>query len=1420
MNRQCFVVLAFAGAIAGRALVAAEWLSIEAEQFQKVEAQCRNFGGVVGVTFPKKESVIRTAFELPRQAQACVWARVYFPWSGQDSLALGLDDQTFTLSATSAYGGGRWEVGNYQVWHWVRAGTANLQAGRHTLALGPAKGAGQRVDRVVIDWGTLPEWGQPWLCGDDVAGPGAQWDRGNSLAIPAIQCAEVAGDVESLANGKVVVLRHQHDRLRTTFRLSDARQCRVWVRVWFEAKNMFEGLTMQEMANNFYISLDGELVKMVPQQNARQWHWVAVDGPHELKPGTHLVTLTAHGLPVKVDQIVLHSGEDATQEPWFHSPPSGLPLGIAGTAEVARAGNWRAHAAARQPAMTFLGQREGPAQFPVKVQFGADPAVVDFVRVVGQADNSVRGDRTPCQQICLWMHNSGQALRVEVLYSDRHGECFLQPLHADAPWTGWRLLTANVPLRVDGDETFFDNTGESADSVATPAVGAQVGPGRTGESGTLKTCPTRCAGGDRNAVPDFPLEVRAIRIVKPAGKAEVMFGDPWLDSPLALRARLVGQTESEVAFEIEVQNRSDTERTGEIGYRFADDLGDPLNDAARRAMLQRREITVPGRGKAALRVAFPAAAGIRFLECRVGPDAPLRRYVATGDVWKQQLAGMLGQREKKAGAYRFFPGADRPLKKADGTPLRAEDLPAAYGADKGLVVSDDGFDVCSLAYAAKRDFAYPLRAQGCDLSDEAGWPNVPVPNGVLAIDPALGRFKFAEADPTRLALRSVVQTGFGVPGPAVTVRGRFAYVGPGEGHYSIVDCADKTRPRVVGHISSWYFSYRLLPFRNYAYFEPSHRGLVLVDDLSNPTVPGPLRSVQFNRGRHGRLVHVVEDEAVGYSVGGEKPALWAFDLSDPLYPREITKVDGVEALFPCAHHALAQVGDTVQLLDLSSPRKPKLVAGQLSRRELVKDGKTEKTELAAVFAVSPEHLALRVRQRIDVYRYAPASVFAPEKIVSLAIPEKSGPHVFGAFCRGLLYVLDGKEGPGQYSLGANSPASRWFVVELGKGQQVGRYEHPWPSAFGNITIVGDTAYVADYNYGLWIFDLADPRNPKRLGGAVTAGESDALWLDGDRAYQWQTFGGAVFLLDIADPGAPRRLGEYWDGAWLPYGNSRRSNNTVAGKDGFLYVPRQNRGLLAVDVRDPARPQQVAEFQDEQQKPLLQAGGACIDVWGDRAAVIAAKRLLMFDVSRAGQPRLLSTLAIPEADLVAMKAERVFVGHAKGGLSIIDVANPAKPALLSTLDLVPYCPVKMGEVISGLAVAKGHVYLTARSPRSQGANYLHVVDVRDPKKPRWVKTYQPKPDLPESPCSLWADFYQDLVADGDYLFIGDYGEIQCLDISAPESPRFADGLHVGYQWSVGRKRGPHLYVPALSGLLVLRAPSSSQAPVGKVEAKSR
>ena len=59
---------------------------------------------------------------------------------------------------------------------------------------------------------------------------------------------------------------------------------------------------------------------------------------------------------------------------------------------------------------------------------------------------------------------------------------------------------------------------------------------------------------------------------------------------------------------------------------------------------------------------------------------------------------------------------------------------------------------------------------------------------------------------------------------------------------------------------------------------------------------------------------------------------------------------------------IAQGAAGLRLLDLSDPRRPRLLPGQIAPPERTKDGKPEKT---AVFAVSPQHVALRTGQRID-----------------------------------------------------------------------------------------------------------------------------------------------------------------------------------------------------------------------------------------------------------------------------------------------------------------------------------------------------------------------------------------------------------------------------------------------------------------------
>jgi len=1399
--------------LVGGSVAASPWICLEAEEFEKTDAQCRNFGGVVGVVFPKTESSIHTSVELPGNVTAEVWARVYFPWSGQEAVSLRLDDREFRIVARTASAGGRWDVGNFQVWHWVRVAGLPLAAGKHELSLAPAASSGQRVDRVVLHWGEEPAWLCSWFGGGAVLpNPVAEWDPAASLVVPAVDCAEFEADIETLGKHKVAVLRNDADRLVAVFKTRSAVRASVWARVWFEAKNMYEGLTMQEMASNLYVAVDGEVRKTVYEQNARQWHWVALDEPQQLGAGVHRIALYKCGLPVKVACVVVHAGEDALDQPWFRSPaPPNLPFSIAADPEVGRAGHWRVHCPVPVGEMGLLGEREGPAKWPVRVELPGAATVVDLERVVGMAENPVHGDRTPHQQVSLWVKNSGVPPAVSLLYTDRNGEAFLQRLHDESPWTGWRLLSANIPSRIEPGEAGFDGTGYATEAAVTPPADAAAS--------SASAVGVSFAGGDRNATPDFPLDVRAVRFVKPAGAGEVVVGEPFCESPFALRLRLARQTEAEAAFHAEVRNGSPAEKVARLEYRFGDRLADLTEKAVQAALFQRRDVAVRARSAAAVPITLKAShPGIYYVECHVGRGPAVRRYVAFGGDWEDRLAELRRGWEREAGAMRFSgDGQDRPLKRADGRPLRPEEVAAEYGAEKGLAVLDDGSDVCSLEYAARRDFAHPIKPRGYDLSDEAGWPHVHVPNGVLAIDPALGRAKFAEADRRRLSLRSALATGFGVPGPPIVVRGQFAYPGPGEGHYSVVDCTDKRHPRVVSQIASWYFSHRLLPLGDQAYFESSRRGLILVDDLSNPYCPGPLRNVRFDRGTCGRMTHVFEKEKIGYSTGGREPALRIFDLSSPLYPREIGKTDGLSSFFPVGRRGFSYLEDTVRVLDVTDLRKPKLLPGEI-RRETSDDGKNK----AGVFAVSEDMVALLTGRRIDVYRYTAENTLAAEKAATFDVPEGSGRHVFGTFQDGLLYVIDGKHGPGQYSLSADSPASRWFVFRVGKEEveQVGFYEHPWPSAFGNITVVDQTAYVSDYNYGMWLFDLTDPLTPKRLGGAITAGESDAIWIDGDRACQWQTFGGAVFLLDISDPDAPSQLGAYWDGAWVPYDNTRRGNQTVAGKDGFLYIPRQRRGLLVVDVRNPSAAKVVADFKDESNEPLTNVRGACIDVWGDRAYVLLKEKLLVYDVAEAARPRLASHLAIPPSDVLCAKGKLLYLGHRDGGFAVVDVANAAQPSVLATLDLKPHGPAEMSQVISGLTVAKGHAYLTGRGPRNQGSNFLHIVDVRNPRQPRWVDTYDPRPELPDAPCSMWSDFYQDVIADGDFLFIGDYGEIQCLDISEPTKPQLFDVLHVGFQWSVGRKRGEHLFVPALSGLLVLRSPNSSQAPVGKLRLEAR
>ena len=404
-----------------------------------------------------------------------------------------------------------------------------------------------------------------------------------------------------------------------------------------------------------------------------------------------------------------------------------------------------------------------------------------------------------------------------------------------------------------------------------------------------------------------------------------------------------------------------------------------------------------------------------------------------------------------------------------------------------------------------------------------------------------------------------------------------------------------------------------------------------------------------------------------------------------------------------------------------------------------------------------------------------------------------------------VYLVDGSA-QGRY-LGAHNKmyqvAEPFAPIELKGG-------------FG-LSFIVSLSYIFDFNYGLWIFDIRDPARPVKVSGVATAGEADGLWTDGKHAYMWQTFGGTMFTMDVSNVRDPKRLGEYWDGGWVPR-SYFRGKYTVASKGDAAYLPRY-RGIVVIDVSDPARPKEAGLLRDENGGAVKSNAAACLHAHADRLYVFSRKNVLyIYDISAPLRPALVGHGSVP-AQTFFIQSGKAYTasGTRKKPLSLFSIADISsdKPKQLSTLDL---SGVAGALPIRGIVVRKGYAYLAAcqRAPWTR----LYVVDVSDPANPRLVRYCDPSPDLMDAPCSSsWGDSYRDMSIDGNYIFIGNYGQIECLDISDPERPKFFDRRDIGYQWSGGHKHGEYLYVPTLQGLVILAVPSSSQVPAGKVEVRA-
>jgi hypothetical protein len=212
--------------------------------------------------------------------------------------------------------------------------------------------------------------------------------------------------------------------------------------------------------------------------------------------------------------------------------------------------------------------------------------------------------------------------------------------------------------------------------------------------------------------------------------------------------------------------------------------------------------------------------------------------------------------------------------------------------------------------------------------------------------------------------------------------------------------------------------------------------------------------------------------------------------------------------------------------------------------------------------------------------------------------------------------------------------------------------------FEDVAVSEDLAYVADWFYGLRIYDLADPAAPSLLAGVDTAGYPSAVDVDPaiGRAYLGEsTNGGNLRIIDIAVPADAHELGA----------TSTSLARDVEVEGNLAYVADGSLdgvgGLRIFDVGDPAAITPVAHYSEDCPEALDVAKV------GDLVVVAcSASGFHLVDVSDSTYPVRRAVVPVPEpaaAWAVAAWPGGAALGHDRGVI-VVDLADPGAPVVVA------------------------------------------------------------------------------------------------------------------------------------------------------------
>jgi hypothetical protein len=327
------------------------------------------------------------------------------------------------------------------------------------------------------------------------------------------------------------------------------------------------------------------------------------------------------------------------------------------------------------------------------------------------------------------------------------------------------------------------------------------------------------------------------------------------------------------------------------------------------------------------------------------------------------------------------------------------------------------------------------------------------------------------------------------------------------------------------------------------------------------------------------------------------------------------------------------------------------------------------------------------------------------------------------------------------------------------------------------------AFVASGDKGLNIIDVSDPKNPVLRGKLDTEGDARDVAVDGGFAFVADGRAGLA-VVDVRNPAIPKMAGA-WDSPGELMG--------IVLREKLAYVADGSAGLQIIDVKNPEKPAPVGSLDTD-------GTSEGITLSGNYAYIADGSAGLKFiDVSSPSKPRQVASLsASGYAHSVSVDGRYLCAGSLyDGGYQILDVADPAAPAVVSTNIYTTYNEgwgvVLKGNLACVVDYFSGLFFMDVSAPQKPvtAGNFftpstivaaavqdryayaigelsgLQVVDLSDP----------PRMDS----VGLTSIYFQDdldvilrgvqgLTVSGRYAYVTDRWSVKIFDVSAPAKPK--------------------------------------------------